>query len=70
MNPNVQTALNTIGSALASALAMYAFGVVPEATSKQEIKVERDEYAANSQMIRDELSVCLDKLEKCWRECR
>jgi hypothetical protein len=42
---------------------MYGFGVQPAQT-------ERDEYAANGQLIRDELAQCLEELKACWRECR
>jgi hypothetical protein len=52
-----------IFTAIIAAGSMFGFGVQP-------LRSENSEYAQNGQMIRDELSVCLERLEKCWKECR
>lgn len=65
INKHLQTAIATA----ITALAMYAVGVQPAQTAKSTAVAESEEYAANSQMIRDELKACLTRLETCWRNC-
>jgi hypothetical protein len=64
---------NAIVSAIISgvmvAAGSYGFGVQPAQSERAAAIVERDEYAANGQMIRDMLVKCQADLEKCWREC-
>jgi hypothetical protein len=70
MSPALQHSLTAVGTAVATALASYTFGVAPVEQKKAVVVAERNDYAANSQLIRDELKACLGKLEACWRECR
>ena len=64
-----QTIVAVISSALVSIAATYGIGVRPADMKAEAATAEATEYAANSQLIRDELTSCLARLETCWREC-
>jgi hypothetical protein len=63
VSPKTQFIAGIIATAIISAGSVFGFEVQPR-------RAEVAEYAANSETIRTELSVCLERLEKCWRECR
>jgi len=69
MTKSMEHALTTLVTAAATGLTMYGFGVQPATSAKNTAVAESTEYAANSQMIREELKACLGRLETCWRDC-
>jgi hypothetical protein len=62
MSPKTQAIASIIATAVIAAGSVFGFGVQP-------MRSELSDAQANSELIRSELSICLDKLEKCWREC-
>jgi hypothetical protein len=55
---------SVISSVILSLAAAWGFAIQP-------VTAERDEYATNGQLIRDELQQCLQELKACWqRPCQ
>lgn len=70
MTPQFNNHLQTVIGAVITALAMYGVSVQPALTETNVAVAERDEFAATSQVIREELQSCLAELKECWKECR
>ncbi len=69
MTRALEHSLTTLATAAVTGLTMYGFGVQPATSAKNTAVAESTEYAANSQMIRDQLELCLVDLKACWRDC-
>ncbi len=63
MSPRVQAIGTIIATAIISAGSVFGFGVQP-------LRSENNEVTLNGQLVRDELTTCLQELKQCWKDCR
>ena len=63
MSERTQLIAAVIATAIMSAGSVFGFGMQP-------LRSENNEVTLNGQLVRDELTTCLQELKQCWKDCR